>query len=267
MDETPQHQAGTGEQYDRQGNLRDDQGIAQSAGAAPGSGRAASFAQCVGGLEGRTRERGKQAEEDGGSHRDPGRDDGSGTVMVNVSIIGRSGVAAAFSPCTSHRASSKPAAPPANASTRLSVIIWRSRRMRLAPRAERTAISRAVRPTCQEPARQVDARDQQYDADAGEEHEHAEPDFRFDDVLPQRDQIGAPSLARGRILLSDTVSDRGNACTRLGQRHRGAQTSDRERSCCRDGSARLRPATKGATAATRRARSATVDRREQPRQS
>ena len=63
--------------------------------------------------------------------------------MANVSTMGKSGVAAALSPCTSQRASSRPAAPPAKASTRLSVIICRNSRVRLAPSAERTAISRA----------------------------------------------------------------------------------------------------------------------------
>ena len=59
------------------------------------------------------------------------------------SSIGRFGGAAATRPRTNHRASSSPAAPPATASTRLSVINCRTNRTRLAPSAVRTAISRA----------------------------------------------------------------------------------------------------------------------------
>ncbi len=106
------------------------------------------------------------------------------------------------------RASSRPAAPPAIASTSASISsCWKTRR---APRAERRAdrdLLAASERAREEQVADVGARDQQHERDRGEQHHQRHADVA-DDQLLQRDDGGAPAGVLLRILALEPHRDR-----------------------------------------------------------
>ena len=123
-------------------------------------------------------------------------------------------------------AASNPAAPPATDSSRLSVRSCASRRPRLAPRAVRTAIS--LLPGCgprEQQVGHVGARNEQHQADRGQQDEQGGTQAVRHDGAGEIDQADAPLLDL-RELRADTRSDQVHFSLRLARRNAWAQPSE-----------------------------------------
>ena len=146
--------------------------------------------------------------------------------MLTVAARGRSGGATAISARTPHDPSSKPAAPPARDSSKLSASSWRTSRQRPAPSAERHRdLTGACCRTREQQVRDVDAGDQEHEADRAEENQQR-PLHAFHHRVQQRYGAHRVTVDLVRILARQVLLDAVEIRARLGDGDTVAQPAD-----------------------------------------